>query len=138
MGFEIVPGQYSANSENLLPNHLTPVASFSKAKQTITNRSGSGSSDGGGNELPPNVPVDPDVVYQVDADLAKSMFAYNAIANTDSNIGIWKSWVDTTIATYQGTPEVGSGITRAYPFEADPANPVLIQTIRGLGYKFEA
>ena len=130
MGFEIVPGQYSGNSENLLPNYLTPVASFSKVKQTEIHRSGSISSDGGGSVggsggivIPPNVPVEPDVVYQVDADLAKSMFAYNAIGNTGSNVGIWKSWVDTTIATYQGTPEVGSGITRAYPFEADPANP---------------
>ena len=59
-------------------------------------------------------------IYQVDADFSRSMFSTHYIANNGSNIGEWNDWTDTTIATYQGTPDTG---TRAYPWENNPISP---------------
>ena len=63
--------------------------------------------------------------YEVDNTFNKSMFSQIIVGSFTEN-SVWKSWGDTTIATYQGNPfgnANGTSSTRAYPWELDPASP---------------
>ena len=63
--------------------------------------------------------------YEVDNTFNKSMFSQILIGSFTDN-SVWKSWGDTTIATYQGNTfgsANGTSSTRAYPWELDPASP---------------